>query len=63
MSFCKHCGHSSTKSFLEDEWGFIVCPVCGSDHVIDSEEDEEEEESPIKNKPAYKKVGNLIIPI
>lgn len=63
MSFCKHCGHSSTKPFSEDEWGFIVCPICGSDHVISSDENEEEEKLLIKNIPAYKKVGNLIIPI
>ena len=65
--FCKHCGHSSKEVFAEDQWGFLVCPVCEGDEVISYDDidiyEPKSSEAVIKDKDTFKKVGNLIIPI
>ena len=41
MLHCKHCGHFSTEDqFPTDQWGYIICPKCGGEDLINLEEEQ-----------------------
>jgi Fe2+ or Zn2+ uptake regulation protein len=38
MNYCKFCGQSNNSRY--DPWGFLVCLNCGSEDIIDFEDEE-----------------------